>query len=94
MDPHAERTATVILECNWLPDDLMASVLSHFDVRTLIEKKRVCRNWNEICTHVIHSKKTRVFETNQELKKAVNQFCNNRCSTDPYDAKRIAQTYG
>jgi hypothetical protein len=87
--------AVAVVEWHLLPHELIPSILSYFDVRTLIQTKQVSRNWRQICTNVINVKRTsrtgKVFETNQELRAAVKRYCN-ACSPDA--AEEIAQTYG
>jgi hypothetical protein len=84
-----------------LPDELWLSVLSHLDVKTLIEKKRVCRSWRDTCTDAIDAKQTKAFSTNQELRQAVQKYCGYNEATHsfsehcyPQDIEEIAQTYG
>jgi hypothetical protein len=89
-----------------LPEDIFLDVASHWDVVTLVEKKRVCRDWKDLCTEAIDAKRTdttkRAFATNQELKDAVKMYCgydenttyrySQRCSQE--DAEEIATAYG
>jgi surface protein len=86
-----------------LPDDLWLPVLSHFDVKTLIEKKQVCRSWRVTCTEAIDAKQTsttkKAFSTNPELRAAVLKYCGwyararfRKC--DPQDVEEFAKTYG
>jgi surface protein len=88
-----------------LPDDLLLSILSHLNVKTLIENKRVCRTWRHTCTEAIDAKQTpttkKAFSTNQELRKAVEKYCGYNEATDSYSqccsprvAEEFAQTYG
>jgi surface protein len=89
-----------------LPDDLLLPILSHLDVKTLIEKTQVCRSWRVHCTESIDAKQTsatrKAFSTSQELRQAVRQYCGynqatRSCSSQlftPKDAEEIAQTYG
>jgi surface protein len=87
-----------VVEWQGLPEELIPSILAHYDVRTLIEKKQVSRNWRQLCTSVIHAKRTtsstgKVFETNRELRDAVQRYCDDDACT-PDAAEEIAQTYG
>jgi surface protein len=87
-----------------LPDDLLLPILSHLDVKTLIEKKRVCSTWRDTCTEAINAKQTsttqKAFSTNQELRQAVLKYCGYDDDTtsylqcDPQAIEEIAQTYG
>jgi hypothetical protein len=62
-----------------LPEDIFLDIASHWDVVTLIQKKRVCREWKHLCNDAIDAKRTestqQAFATNQELKAAVNKYC-------------------
>jgi hypothetical protein len=62
-----------------LPGDLLLPILSHLDVKTLIEKKQVCSTWRHACTEAIDTKQTsttqKAFSTNQELCQAVLKYC-------------------
>jgi surface protein len=88
-----------------LPQDLLPLIVSHWDVATLIDKKRVCRDWKDLCIDAINAKRTETtqvdFSTNEELKRAVKQYCgynentheySQRCSRE--DAEEIATAYG
>jgi surface protein len=87
-----------------LPDDLWLPILVYLDVKTLIEKKDVCRSWRVNCTAAIDAKQTacsrKAFTTNAELRKAVQKYCgyneatNSYSQCDPQDTEEIAQTYG
>jgi surface protein len=87
-----------------LPDDLLLPILSHLGVKTLIEKKRVCRSWRDTCTETIDAKQTsstrKAFSTNLELCQAVERYrgygnCTKSYSQcDPQEAEDFAQTYG
>jgi surface protein len=83
-----------------LPDDLRLPIVSHFDVKTLIEKKQVCRSWRHTCTNAMDDKQTMAFSTNRELRDVVNKYCgynqatNSYSQSNPHDAEEIAQTYG
>jgi surface protein len=89
---------------SFLPDDLLLPIVSHLDVKTLIEKKQVCRNWRHACTEAIDAKQTpatkKVFSTKEQLRQAVEKYCGYNKATDsysqctPHDAEEIAQTYG
>jgi hypothetical protein len=41
-----------------LPQELFPSILSHWDAATLMDEKRVCRDWKELCTNAIDAKQT------------------------------------
>ena len=62
-----------------LPEEIKLAIFSHFDVKSLIEKKRVCQTWLEICTAAINAKQTlatkRAFENNEELCLEVRRYC-------------------
>ena len=86
-----------------MPQEIMPAILSHFDVKTLIEKKSVCRNWRQICTEKIDEKRTKAFETSEELCEAVKKYTgyehrdenwNYDGYPDPDEAEEIASTYG
>jgi surface protein len=84
-----------------LPEELLPSILSHLDVVSLIQKKRVCRSWRDFCTVAIDAKRTpttrKAFSTNQELRQAVETYCwefHGPPAADPEDMETIAQTYG
>jgi surface protein len=92
-----------------LPDDLLLPILSHLDVKTLIEKKEVCRSWRHTCTEAIDAKRTKAFSTNKELCQAVRKYCgyiaheeddsdnddgNYTGQCSPQVAEEFAQTYG
>jgi surface protein len=87
-----------------LPDNLLLPILSHLDVKTLIEKKRVCSTWRHACTEAIDAKQTsttqKAFSTNQELRQAVIKYCGfsevtkSYVQCDPQAIEEIAQTYG
>jgi surface protein len=55
------------------------SIVSHWDVVTLVEKKHVCRDWKQLCTDVIDAKQTettkKAFSTIDELIDAVRKYC-------------------
>ena len=62
-----------------LPNEIKAAIFSHFDVRTLIKKKRVCQSWKQLCTETIDAKcttETRIpFVNNQGLREAIQRYC-------------------
>jgi hypothetical protein len=64
-----------------LPEDLLLPILSHFDVKTLIEKKQVCRSWRHSCTEAIDAKRTQAFSTSEELRQAVRKYCGYNTAT-------------
>lgn len=86
----------------WLPEELIFEILTHFDVRTLVEKTIVCRTWQRLCTKVVTSKRTRPrkFRNNLELRNAIEQYCGYNKSTHSYTyceadkAEELASTYG
>jgi hypothetical protein len=63
------------MEWSTLPHELLLDIASHWDVVRLVKKKRVCRDWKDLCTDAIDAKRTettkKAFSTNQELKDAV-----------------------
>jgi hypothetical protein len=88
-----------------LPQELLPLIVSHWDVATLIDRQRVCRDWKDLCTDAINAKRTETtqvaFTTNEELKQAVKHYCryneytyqySQRCSRQ--DAEEIATAYG
>jgi hypothetical protein len=75
-----------------LPDDLLLPILLHLDVKSLIEKKQVCRTWRHNCTGAIDAKQTLAFLTNEELCLAVTLYYEYTC--DPQYAKELAQMCG
>jgi surface protein len=89
-----------------LPDDLLFPILSYCDVKTLIEKKQVCRSWYDTCTNAVNAKQQtsttkKAFSTQEELRHAVKQYCGYHQITNsysgtchPHEAEEIAQTYG
>ena len=82
------QSRVAVVPWHELPQELIPSILSHYDVQTLIEKKRVCRNWKQMCTNVIIAKRRRAFQTNEELKDAVNKYCR---PCNPEEAEEIAE---
>jgi hypothetical protein len=76
-------TVGVLVQLDWstLPQELFPLIVSHWDVATLVKKKQVCRDWNQLCTNLINAKQTkttkRAFATNQELKDAIKKYCGN-----------------
>jgi surface protein len=93
MDEAKRRRLNAVLVIDWhsLPEELFPSILSHLDVKTLIEKKRVCSTWRHTCTEAIDAQQIpttrKVFSTSVELRQAVKKYCG-------YDAEEILQTYG
>jgi surface protein len=73
-------------------EEMILEVLQYLDVPTLVEKKLVCRRWQRLCTAVVDSKrKIQVaFETNQELRYAVQKYVDYNLD----DAEEFASTYG
>ena len=69
---------------------LLLNTLEYLDVVTLIQKKPVCKQWQEICTNIIDNKcvHQKQFKSNDELKAAGAKYCN---GTDTED---LACTYG
>lgn len=53
----AVNVAVVMVEWQLLPQDLIPSILSCFDVRALTEKKLVCGSWRQLCTDVMDAKR-------------------------------------
>ena len=64
------------------PEEIKILIFSHFDLVTLIIKKKVSRSWNSLCTTAINEKcspETRTaFVTNAELREAVRRYCGYR----------------
>ena len=64
---------------NQLPNDIKGGILSHYDVRTLTVKKRVCRSWRTLCTQAIDAKCTQDgtsrFISREQLVDAVKRYC-------------------
>ena len=79
---HAKKSP-MVQSCHSMPEELMHAIFSHFDVKTLVEKKIVCRNWRQICTEAIDAKRTKAFETNKELTDAVDKYCGYRDCDHP-----------
>jgi surface protein len=88
-----------------LPQELFPSIVSHWDVATLVEKKRVSQDWNQFCADAIDAKQTETtkkeFSSTDELRVAVKKYCGYNESTlqysqlcSPKDAEEIATTYG
>ena len=99
VDDPVRRSNNNVDRVEW--EDLLPGILSHLDMTTLIEKKRVNHNWKQICNDVIDAKRTKAFETNQELKDAVKKYCGYNENTETYsglcspeDAEEMASTYG
>jgi hypothetical protein len=95
----------VHVEWSALPQDLFAVIVSHWDVATLVQKKRVCRDWKQLCTDTIDAKRTettkKMLSAKSELKAAVKKYCGYNQDTESYsqlcsreDAEKIASTYG
>jgi F-box-like len=105
-DKAKRRRLNAVLVIDWssLPEELFPSILSHLDVKTLIQKKQVCRIWRDTCTKAVDAKQTsttrKAFSTNKELREAVKKYCGFNEATksyspyNPQDAEEIAQTYG
>eukprot|EP00978_Attheya_sp_CCMP212_P003706 scaffold7843_cov47-Attheya_sp.AAC.1 len=78
-------------------EDLTPHILSFLDVPTLVRKKAVCRSWQRKFTKAVDRKSyrkasttRRAFQSNQELRDAVNKYV----KYDPDDAEEFATTYG
>jgi F-box-like len=95
--------ADVRVEWSALPQEIFLDIASHWDVATLAEKKRVCRDWKQLCTDAIDSKRTtqKAFSTSDEIQATVKKYCgyheksrwySQLCSRE--DAEEIATTYG
>jgi surface protein len=87
-----------------LPQELLLDSIP-LGCSTLIEKKRVCRDWNQLCTDAIDAQRTeettkKAFTTEQERELDVKKYCGHivrsrysqRCSQE--DAEEFATTYG
>ena len=72
--------------------DIVLHTLSFLDVTELVKKKQVCQKWQHLCTKAIDNKCTnpKNFKTNQELRKAVKEYCTN----EPDHIEEIAISYG
>jgi surface protein len=99
MDETPPRPLNAVLSL--LPDDLLLPILSHLNIKTLIEKKEVCRSWRHTCTEAIDAKRTKAFSTNEELCQTVRKYCGYSQAThsytgqcSPQEAEEFAQTYG
>jgi hypothetical protein len=95
----------ILINLHSLPKELLPSILSHLDVKTLIQKKKVCRScWGDTCKKAIAAKQTstmrKAFLANPELCQAVKKYCgynkatNSYSQCDPQDTEEFAQTYG
>jgi surface protein len=95
------RDSSVLVQTTkWhsLPEELLLTIVSHFDIKTLMRKKQVCCAWRQACTDAasakhITSTTQKVFTTRKELFQAVEKYCY-CCSKNPDQAEEIAQTYG
>jgi hypothetical protein len=79
-DAKRRRLDPVRISCHSLPEKLLPSILSHLDVKTLIQKKRVCSTWwHDTCKEAVDAKQTsttsKAFLTTQELCEAVQKYC-------------------
>jgi surface protein len=75
-----------------LPEETVCHVFSFLDVATLVQKKPVCRLWQDICTTTIDEKASSprmVFETNEELCSAVSKYTMYKAK----DTEAFADTY-
>ena len=75
MEQKSAKKAKTIQTWYYLPPEILPDVLSHFDVKTLVEKKQVSKNWYTFCTGEIDTKRTKAFQTNKELNDAVRKYC-------------------
>lgn len=66
--------------------------MQFLDVATLVEKKQVNKEWKELCAKAIVAKckSAHPFQSNKELKEAVEKYCQN----DPLEVDQLACTYG
>ena len=73
----AKRQQPDLILVDWhsLPEEMLLPIFSHWEVKTLLEKKRVCRSWRQPCTEAINAKKTMAFTTSQELCQAARRYC-------------------
>jgi hypothetical protein len=73
-------------------DGLLLEAFSYLTVVTLVEKRQVCKKWQELCTRAIKNKckHPKNFKTNNELQTAAQKYCQN----EPDDIEEIATTYG
>jgi surface protein len=76
----------------WLHHDegvLFLHALSFLDIKTLLQKERVNKTWRKLCKKTMQTKCGR-FETKQELKDAIDKYC----QKNPTLMEDIACTYG
>jgi hypothetical protein len=85
------------LQRQWLEQDdgaLLMYALSFLDVKTLLQKLTVNKAWRKFIQDTIDAKcgqdGPQAFESNEELKRAVDQYCNYEAA----DMEAIACTYG
>ena len=71
---------------------IVLHTLSFLDVTVLVEKKQVCKKWQQLCTQAIDNKcpTPKSFKTNKELRDAVRKYCANI----PREIEEIAISYG
>ena len=71
---------------------IVLHALSFLSVVELVEKKQVCKKWQQLCTQAIDNKcpSPKSFKTNMELRDAVEDYCSN----DPDKIEKIATVYG
>jgi surface protein len=76
----------------WLNHDegvLVVHALSFLDIKTLLQKERVNKTWRKLCKKTMQTKCGR-FESKQELKGAIDKYCQNK----PSLMEDVACTYG
>jgi surface protein len=76
------------MDWSTIPQDVFCDIASHWDVATLVDKQRVCRDWKQRCTDAIDAKRTettqKAFSTKHELRTAVMKYCGYTESTPYY----------
>jgi surface protein len=80
-----------------VPEEMVTHILTFLDVPTLVQKKPVCRLWQDLCTTAIDQKAPiprMVFETNEELCDAVKYYTIDKPWYKADNAEKFAATYG
>ena len=77
-----------------LCSNVLLEVLEYLDVASLVEKKQVSSQWQELCVQAIDRKcggAPKLFRTNKELRGAIQKYINS--SNNTQEAEEIASTY-
>ena len=77
-----------------LCSNVLLEVLEYLDVASLVEKKQVSSQWQELCVQAIDRKcggAPKPFQTNEELKKVIRKYI--KSSNNTQEAEEIASTY-